>query len=202
MAYWSQKMTKTTITKKDILSLESYEKIRPDFKAKIIELKNKRRIALGPYVNFYFENYETMFYQIHEMLRIEKGGDAQIDDELHAYNPLIPNGSELTATMMFEIEDKNKRDALLGQLGGVEDLIYMQIGTDRIHATPEKDQERSKPGGRTASVHFIHFPFDAALIQAFKNPAAEVYIGINHAAYGHMSMLNQETREELGRDFL
>ena len=195
-------MTKKIITKEDILSLEAYEKIRPDFKAKMIELKNKRRIALGPYVNFYFENYETMFYQIHEMLRIEKGGDAQIEDELHAYNPLIPNGTELTATLMFEIEDKNKRAALLGQLGGVEDMIYMQVGSQRIQALPEKDQERSKPGGRTASVHFIHFPFDAALINAFKNPATEIYIGINQAAYGHMSILNKETREELGRDFL
>lgn len=195
-------MIKTSITKKDILSLESYEKIRPDFKTKMIELKSKRRIALGPYVNFYFENYETMFYQIHEMLRIEKGGNDQIEDELHAYNPLIPNGTELTATLMFEIEDKTKRTSLLGQLGGVEEMIYMQVGSQRIQALPEKDQERSKPGGRTASVHFIHFPFDAGLINAFKNPATEVYIGINHAAYGHMSMLNQETREELGRDFL
>jgi hypothetical protein len=195
-------MIKTTITKDDILSLESYEKIRPDFKAKMIQLKNKRRVTLGPYVNFYFENYETMFYQIHEMLRIEKGGDAQIEDELHAYNPLIPNGTELTATLMFEIEDKNKRAALLGQLGGVEEMIYMQIGANRIQAFPEKDQERSKPGGRTASVHFIHFPFDTNLIQAFKNPNTEVYIGIAHTAYGHMSMLNAETREELARDFI
>lgn len=195
-------MTKTQITKNDILSIESYEKIRPEFKTKLIQLKNKRRIALGPYVNFYFENYETMFYQIHEMLRIEKGGDAQIEDELHAYNPLIPNGSELTATLMFEIEDKIKRAALLGQLGGVEKMIYMQIGSHRIQAIPEKDQERTKPGGRTASVHFIHFPFDAPLINAFKNPDIEVYIGISHPAYGHMSMLNVETRKELACDFV
>ncbi|RZI71872.1 MAG: DUF3501 family protein, partial [Rubrivivax sp.] len=121
-----------TITPADILSMAEYEKQRKALKAELIPVKKQRRIEVGPFATFYFESYDTMWLQVHEMLRIEKGGVEQIEGELAAYNPLIPQGSELIATMMLEIEDGNRRHATLLTLGGIEETVFLEIGGNTI----------------------------------------------------------------------
>ena len=111
---------KTEISRDDLMSMTNYEAERKERRTKMTALKRNRRISIGPDATFYFESYATMFHQIHEMLWIEKGGEAQISDELEAYNPLIPKGRELVATLMFEIDDENRRARFLAGLGGVE----------------------------------------------------------------------------------
>ena len=118
---------KREIQKSDIMSLEAYIKNRKELRKNIVSFKKDRRIALGPYATFYFESYETMLAQVQEMLYIEKGGDEQLRDELVAYNPLIPNGKELTATLMFEIDNPVSRAAFLGKVGGIEQMIFMKL---------------------------------------------------------------------------
>src|ERR1700760_1035635 len=113
------------ITPDDILALPEYETQRKSLKQNILPVKKLRRVEVGPFATFYFENYDTMWLQVQEMLRIEKGGAEQMEDELRAYNPLIPNGAELTATVMFEIEDPARRAVVLGSLGGIEKKIEM-----------------------------------------------------------------------------
>src|SRR5580765_8057446 len=118
------------ITAADILSAAEYDQQRKSLKANLIPMKKKRRIEVGPFATFYFENYATMWLQVQEMLRIEKGGAEQIPGELEAYNPLIPQGDELIATMMLEIEDGNRRHNVLLTLGDIEETIFMEIGGD------------------------------------------------------------------------
>src|SRR5271154_5234653 len=119
---------KRALTPSDILSPQDYEHLRTEKRGAMIALKKKRRLAVGPYATFYFENYDTMWLQVQEMLRIEKGGAAQLEDELRAYNPLIPQGRELVATVMFEIEDAVRRATLLASLGGVENTMEIRVG--------------------------------------------------------------------------
>ena len=195
-------MHKTEILRKDILSIEAYERIRAETQKKLIPLKALRRISVGPYATFYFENYETMWYQIQEMLRIEKGGETQIVDEISAYCPLVPKGRELVATLMFEIEDKQKRSVLLGKLGGIENLVYIQIDNLRIYAKPAADQERSEENGRTASVHFLHFHFTVAQIETFMEKPTHIILGFDHKEYGHMAILTEDIKKNLAKDFL
>jgi hypothetical protein len=142
-----------------------------------------------------------MWLQVHEMLRIERGGEAQIDDELSAYNPLIPQGRELVATLMFEIEEPVARDALLRHLTGVEKTVFIEVGTERILAVPESEVERTTAEGKTSSVHFLHFPFTDEHVRAFRDPSMRVLLGIGHARYQHMTVLSRETREALAEDF-
>jgi len=189
------------IERSDILSPEIYAEERKERRAAITALKKNRRVAVGPYATFYFENYDTMFQQIHEMLYIEKGGEEQIADELAAYNPLIPKGDELVATLMFEIDDEVRRDKELRRLTGVEDHIYIDIGGLRVTAVPEGDVERTKADGKTSSVHFLHFPFKLQEIEKFRDPATQVIIAIAHPNYGHMAMLTPDTRAALAADF-
>lgn len=189
----------STLTRTNIEPTATYALKRLAVRKEMIALKSKRRVFVGPYAIFHFECFETLKYQIQEMLFIEKGGDAQLEDELEAYAPLVPNGQELVATLMFEIEDKGKRDVTLGQLGGIEHQIFIQIGSDKVMGTPETDTERSIEGGRTASVHFLHFKFTPAQIAAFKT--SDVILGFDHPLYGHMAKLSEATRAELARDF-
>jgi hypothetical protein len=192
---------KRIIERSDILPYEVYAAERKERRTRITALKKHRRVAVGPFATFYFENYETMFQQIHEMLHIEKGGEEQIADELAAYNPLIPNGSELVATLMFEIDDEARRDRELRRLTGVEDHIYIDVGGLRITAEPERDVERTKDDGKTSSVHFLHFPFKLQEIEKFRDPGVQAILAIAHPNYGHMAMLTPETRAALAADF-
>jgi hypothetical protein len=192
---------KTAITKADILSLEDYATVRDEKRRSIIATKQNRRLAVGPYANFYFENYDTMWLQVQEMLRIEKGGDEQLKDELQAYNPLIPNGRELTATVMFQIDDPTRRAAVLGMLGGVENTIQLRVGGEIITAKAEQDLDYTSAEGKASSVQFVHFPFTAAQILAFRAPGAEAVVAITHPQYGHMAVIPEKVRQELIKDF-
>ena len=191
---------KREITRDDILPLAEYEKIRSARRGDLIAEKKNRRVSVGPDATFYFENYDTMWWQIHEMLRIERGGEAQITDELAAYGPLVPQGRELVATLMFEIEDAERRNVVLSGLGGVEAAIELRIGDDVVRARAETEVERTKDDGKTSSVHFLHFDLSEEQAALFRDPAVAVVLGINHANYGHMAILGPETRQSLARD--
>ncbi len=189
------------ITAQDLLPDAEFAKVRRERRAALLPIKRLRRIDLGPVCSFYFETYETMLFQIQEMLLVEKGGAAQVADELAAYNPLIPQGSELVATIMFEIEDEVRRAALLARLGGAEDHFFVQIGADRIAGVPEGDIERTREDGKTSSVHFLHFSLTETQKAVFRDPTTAIMIGCDHENYAHLAMLSPATRAELSKDF-
>ncbi len=188
------------ITRADLMPIAEYAKIRREHRRKLVDVKQHRRVHIGPHVTLYFENYDTMWAQIHEMLYIEKGGDAQIDGELSAYNPLIPQGQELVATMMIEIEDENVRRRVLASLGHVEDKVSLRFAGHTVTGVPETDIDRTTAEGKTSSVHFLHFAFTPEQIAAFRTRDTEVVAGIQHSAYGHMALLPEETRAMLAED--
>ena len=190
------------VKKTDLMPLEEYSKKRKVIRKEIVNYKKNRRVSLGPHANFYFESYKTMKAQIQEMLYIEKGGDEQINDELAAYNPLIPNGKELVATLMFEIDNPNTRLDFLNKVGGIEEKVYIQIGKDKILAIPEKDLDRTSTEGKASSVQFVHFNFSEEQIKNFKDIDNEIIIGIDHSLYNHMSKISKETRKALSEDFI
>jgi len=192
---------KREIQKNDILPMDMYIKQRKYLRKNIVEFKKNRRISLGPYATFYFESYETMLAQVQEMLYIEKGGDEQLKDELAAYNPLVPNGSELTATLMFEIDNPISRAAFLGKVGGIEDKVFLKIDGDTINAVPEVDVDRTSAEGKASSVQFIHFKFSEQQIEKFKSPSSQIEIGINHEEYSHTAKLSEVTVKSLIADF-
>jgi len=192
---------KHEITRDDLIPMDRYERERASRRAALVALKKNRRIDVGPVCTFYFENYETMWNQIHEMLFIEKGGEAQIADELTAYNPLIPNGRELVATVMFEIDEPVRRQALLAKLGGVEETAFIEVDGEIIAGRPEEDVDRTNAAGKASSVQFIHFPFTDAQVAAFKRPGARVVVGLKHPHYGHMAALPDAMRAALAQDF-
>jgi len=192
---------KHEITRADILPLDDYLKSRADRRAKATSIKRDRRVEVGPSATFYFENYETMWHQIHEMLAIEKGGEAQIDDELAAYNPLVPKGRELVATLMFEIDDPDRRDALLRRLGGIEHRITLSFDGETVAAVPEGDVERTDASGKASSVHFLHFPFTPAQIEKFRRAGTRATLGFDHDAYGHTAAIPEAVRAALAADF-
>ncbi len=192
---------KREILKEDIMPIDVYIKNRKELRKNIVSFKKDRRIALGPYATFYFESYETMLAQVQEMLYIEKGGDEQLKDELTAYNPLIPNGKELTATLMFEIDNPVSRSAFLGKVGGIEEKVFIKIDGDLIKAIPEEDVDRTSAEGKASSVQFIHFKFSDEQIQKFKLDGAEVEIGIDHKEYSHTTKLSSANLSSLSADF-
>ena len=189
------------ISPADLMPDAEFAKVRKDRRTALMPTKRLRRIDLGPSCTFYFECYDTMLFQVQEMLLVEKGGAAQVPDELAAYNPLIPNGSELVATVMFEIDDPVRREAVLGRLGGVEDTFFVQIGSDQVLGVPEGDIERTREDGKTSSVHFLRFPLEARHIALFRDPATQILIGCGHEHYGHLAALSPASRAELSRDF-
>ncbi len=195
-------MTPTSISRSDILPMDQYRAIRKEKKAANAALKKNRRIEVGPFATFYFENFDTMWMQIHEMLHIEGGGDAQIDDEISAYNPLVPNGRELVATMMIEIVDPVRRARELAQLGNIEDLISIEVGGFSIPAAPETEVERTNEDGKTSSVHFLHFPFSDEQVEKFCGNHDEAIIRIGHRNYGHMAVIQGDVRSALAKDFV
>ena len=192
---------KKEILKEDIMPLDVYIKNRKELRKNIVNFKKDRRIALGPYATFYFESYETMLAQVQEMLYIEKGGDEQLKDELTAYNPLIPNGKELTATLMFEIDNPVSRLAFLGKVGGIEEKVFIKINGETIKAIPEEVVDRTSAEGKASSVQFIHFKFNDEQIQKFKLDSAEVEIGIDHKEYSHTTKLSSANLSSLSADF-
>ncbi len=185
----------------DFLPLDEWAGLRKDHRKALSVRKKSRRLSVGPYATLYFENWDTMWYQVQEMLWIEKGGAAQLPDELAAYNPMVPNGCELSATLMFEISDEDKRRHLLSQWGGIEDVISISLGGERIAAVSEQDLERTTEDGKTSSVHFLHFPFTPSQIATFRDPASDVMVRIDHPNYGHAALVTGPVREELAGDF-
>jgi len=190
------------IQKEDLLPIEYYVKSRKQLRKKLVEFKKKRRIPLGPHATFYFESFETMLGQVQEMLYIEKGGDEQLKDELHAFNPLIPNGKELVATLMFEIDNSSQRSVFLSKIGGVEKKVFIKIGDEKIIALPEVDVDRTSEEGKASSVQFIHFNFSEFQIEKFKKKDTKVLIGVDHNLYNHTTTINLDEKNALAKDFI
>ena len=194
-------MKKFNIKEDDVINIDKYINERPKIKKEISEIKKFRRIPVGPYATFYFECYDTMIYQVQEMLYIERGGIEQMKDELEAYNPLVPKGKELVATLMFEIDNEFKRKEFLNSVGGIEEEIFIQIGENKIMSRPEQDTDRTSEDGKASSVHFLHFDFTEELINDFVKEQSTVLLGFNHKNYKHFSELSQEVKSELKKDF-
>jgi len=192
---------KRSLTRDDILPLAEYTKVRGAERRRVTEIKRQRRLEVGPFAAFYFENFDTMQHQVKEMLHIEKGGDAQLEDELAAYNPLIPQGSELVATVMFEIDNPGRRHSLLTRLGGIENQVFLDVAGERIRGEPDPTRENTSPEGKASSVQFIKLPFTAAQIARFKTPGTQVIAGFDHPNYGHMALLPEPVRATLAEDF-
>lgn len=190
-----------TITPADIMPMSQYAKIRGGHRRELVEVKRRRRVHVGPHVTLYFENFDTMWAQVQEMLYIERGGDEQIEGELAAYNPLIPKGRELVATMMIEIEDEGVRRRTLASLGHIENMVSLSFAGHTVTAVPEADTERTTPEGKTSSVHFLHFPFTPDQVAAFAAKGTQVTLGITHPKYGHLAILPEESRAALAADF-
>ena len=193
---------KKQIEKKDLIPADIYAKNRKQIRKDLVEFKKNRRIALGPYATFYFESFETMVAQVQEMLHIEKGGDEQLKDELIAYNPLVPNGKELVATLMFEIDNPLSRGAFLGKVGGIEEKIFMKIDNEEVKAIPENDVDRTSAEGKASSVQFIHFKFSDDQINKFKSSNTSIELGIDHKDYAHTTKLTEDNIKSLSDDFI
>ena len=190
-----------TITAADILSVDQYQAVRAQKKAEAIARKKLTRLSVGPHATFLFETWDSMWLQIQEMLRIEKGGDAQLPDELAAYDPMVPKGSELTATVLFEIGDPVRRDAFLRSIGGVERHVAIEVGGHMIRARPEGDIERTRERDNKASaVHFFHFDFSPEAIAAWKGGAGNAMAVIDHPNYGHAALIGPATRDFLAAE--
>jgi hypothetical protein len=192
---------KKMIEKQDLMPADVYAKNRKQVRKELVEFKKNRRIALGPYATFYFESFETMLAQVQEMLYIEKGGDEQLKDELVAYNPLVPNGKELTATLMFEIDNPITRATFLEKVGGIEEKVFIKMGNEVIKATPEKDVDRTSSEGKASSVQFIHFKLNDDQIIQFKSGTSNIELGIDHKEYFHLTKLNEDNIKSLSVDF-
>lgn len=191
---------KHAIAAADLMPTADYAKIRGEERQRILALKRRRRVEVGPFVTFYFECYETMRHQVQEMLYIEKGGAEQIPGELEAYNPLVPQGNELVATMMIEIDEPKRRQETLARLGGIEETAVLKIAGETVRAKPELDQDRTSAEGKASSVQFVHFRVTPAQAAKFKAPGSEIMLGLIHPAYGHMAVLPEAVRAELAQD--
>ena len=193
---------KRQIEKKDLIPENIYIERRKKIRQDLVEFKKNRRIALGPYATFYFESFETMLAQVQEMLHIEKGGDEQLKDELIAYNPLVPNGKELVATLMFEIDNPISRGAFLGKVGGIEEKIFMKVDNEEVKAIPEADVDRTSAEGKASSVQFIHFKLNDDQISKFKSDSTTIELGIDHKEYTHTTRLAENSVKSLCADFI
>ena len=192
---------KRFIEKEDLTVFEEYAKNRKKIRKDLVEFKKNRRVSIGPYATFYFESFETMLAQVQEMLHIEKGGDEQLKDELNAYNPLIPKGKELVATLMFEIDDPTLRVDFLGKVGGIEEKVYIKVAKEVIKAVPETDVDRTTSEGKASSVQFVHFNFSSKQIKKFKDLNNNIYLGIDHRLYNHLIKIPNNIVETLAKDF-
>jgi len=193
--------SRTEITRADILPLEEFAKIRKEKRQELVGIKKNRRVEVGPVATFYFENYDTMWWQIHEMLFIEKGGEAQIPDELSAYNPLIPKGRELICTIMFEIDEPVRRANFLARLGGVEETVFLEFAGEKVAGVAETDVDRTSEEGKASSVQFVHFPFTDTQVEKFRTAGTQVVLGFSHPQYAHMAIVPDNVRAALATDF-
>ena len=193
-------MSKREITRADIMDLAEYTPGRKERRRDMMQMKANRRIAVGPFATFYFENYATMWHQVHEMLAIEKGGEDQIPDELAAYNPLIPQGRELIATVMIEIDDPVRRKTVLNRMGGFEEHMYLELDGERISSRAEIDVDRTSADGKASSVQFVHFELTDAQAEKMKQANTRAILGIDHENYAHMAVIPESARAELGGD--
>jgi len=193
-------MAQHSITPADIMPMAEYAKIRREHRRKLVQVKKNRRLEVGPFATFLFESYDTMWAQVHEMLYIEKGGDEQLQGELEAYNPLIPKGREVVATMLIEIEDEIKRGRILATLGHIEDTTALTFGGETVKAAPADEADRTTPDGKTSSVHFLRFAMTADQAAKFKTPNTQVLLGISHSNYGHIAVMPEPVRAELAKD--
>ena len=189
------------ITRDDLMPDAEFAKVRRERRAGLLPMKRLRRIDLGPFCSFYFECYETMLFQIQEMLLIEKGGESKIPDPPGANQPTTPPGSEVEKRHAVGSEHQGRRAAVLARLGGVEDRLFAQVRADKVYGLPEGDIERTRDDGKTSSVHFLHFPLTSAQIAVFRDPATQVMVGCDHEHYGHLAALSPANRAELARDF-
>lgn len=189
------------IDRSDLMALADYGRARGERRRAMAEFKKTRRVAVGPDATFHFECYATLWHQVHEMLWIEKGGDAQIADEFAAYNPLIPQGRELVATFMIEIEDAERRRRRLAELGGIETTIALSVGGETIAAVPETDVERTTEEGKTSAIHFLRFPFTPPAVAAFVAPGCRAVLAIGHPRYDHATAIPEDVRAALAGDF-
>jgi hypothetical protein len=189
------------LTRDDIMPLADYTAVRRERRRQVSALKRRRRLEVGPFATFYFENFETMRQQVQEMLYIEKGGDTQLTDELEAYNPLIPQGSELSATVMFEIDDPVRRAATLVRLGGIENHAFVEVAGLRVRGEPDPTRENTSPEGKASSVQFLKFRFAPGEVSRFKTPGTGIVIGFDHPNYAHMAVVPEPMRQALASDF-
>jgi hypothetical protein len=189
------------LTRDDLMSLEAYAEQRADFRARVIAHKKNRQVQLGEHATLYFEDRLTMQYQIQEMLRIERIFDAEgIKEELDAYNPLIPDGSNWKATFMIEFTDENDRKAALAKMIGIEDKVWMQVaGHDKVYAIADEDLERDT-AEKTSAVHFMRFELSPQMVEAVK-AGADIGAGIEHEAYSEtIAALPANIRDSLAAD--
>jgi len=190
-----------TITSADILPLDQYELIRADKKAEALARKRYTRLAVGPNATVLFENWDSMWLQIQEMLRIEKGGAEQLVDELAAYDPMVPKGSELTCTLLFEVADEARRDAFLRTIGGIEQHIAIRLNDHTIPARPEGDIERTRASDNKAiAVHFVHIEFPPAAMADWKSGAGPAMMVLDHPNYGHAALIGPDARAFLAAE--
>jgi len=190
------------LTRDDLMSLEQYAEERPAFRDRVMAHKKDRRLALGTNAVLYFEDRLTMQYQVQEMLRIERIFEAHgINDELEAYNPLIPDGTNWKATFMIEFAEAEERLAMLEQLVGIEDRVYVQVADfDRVFAIPDEDLDRADEH-KTSAVHFMRFEFPAEQSAALQS-GASLIAGIDHENYAvEISPVADNIRESLANDF-
>ena len=196
-------MVQTNIIEKtDILSRDEYKIKRKGLREKMVLRKKFRRVDIGPYVTMYFENKDTIIHQINEMVYIEDGGEQQIDDEILAYKSLVPNGRELIATVMVEIDNPIKRAEFLSKMGGFEETINIKIHDKDIKGKAELDGDRTTADGKASSVQFVHFEFDEETVSSIRNDMENVSISVNHENYRHSAILNTDTVRELTKDFI
>lgn len=194
--------TMQKLTRDNLFSLEKYAEVRPSFRQKVLAHKRNRRIELGTNAALYFEDFLTMQYQVQEMLRIERIFEAAgINEELDAYNPLIPDGSNWKATFMVEFPEVDERRAMLAKLQGVEDRIYVQVADfDRVFAIADEDLKRTDEE-KTSAVHFLRFEFPAEQVAALKG-AASLVAGIDHENYRvEVGPIADNVRQALVADF-
>ena len=191
---------KTALVREDILDTEDFLAQRTDLQQQLRAHKADRRLDIGPFTSVYFESYFTMWWQVHEMLRVEQGGEEQIAEELAAYATLVPNGRSLCATMMIEIDEPVRRARELARLGGIEHTIELVIGGDAVRGESDDDLDRTNADGKASAVHFFVFNLTDDQAAALKDKATEVQFRCTHDNYNHTTGLSAATKVSLAAD--
>lgn len=192
---------KKQLTKEAFLPLEEFARIRPQKRQEMIALKKNRRVSIGPEATFFFENFDTLWWQIQEMLYIEKGGETQVEEELLAYKPLLPQGQELVATFMIEIDDPVRRAEVLGKLGGIERHLCLRFASHALVATPEDDINRTTESGKTSAVHFVRWAFTKEQVADFSKSHQDIIVEITHPLFAVKTLMAESVRKALQEDF-